>query len=111
MAPQTATRMTYEEFMALPEKEGKHYELIEGELVLNPAPLPRHQRIVRKIVGRLDRSFEEHRNGEVWHAPLDVVLSRDNVLEPDVAVILSNRASIVGHKNVQGAPDIVVEVL
>ena len=83
MAPQTATRMTYEEFMALPEEEGKHYELIEGELVLNPAPLPRHQRIVRKIVGRLDRSFEEHRNGEVWHAPLDVVLSRDNVLEPD----------------------------
>ena len=48
----------------------------EGELVLNPAPLPRHQRIVRKIIGRLDCYFEEHGNGEVWHAPLDVVLSR-----------------------------------
>jgi Uma2 family endonuclease len=111
MAPQTATRITYEEFMALPEEDGKHYELIEGELVLNPAPLPRHQRIVRKIIGRLDRYFETHGNGEVWHAPLDIVLSRENVLEPDVAVILSERASIVGPKNVQGAPEIAIEVL
>ena len=111
MAPHTATRMTYEEFMALPAEEGKHYELVEGELVVNPAPLPRHQRIVRKIVGRLDRYFEAHGNGEVWHAPLDVVLSRENVLEPDVAVILSERASIVAHNNVQGAPDLVIEVL
>ena len=111
MAPQAATRMTYEEFMALPEEEGTFYELIEGELVVNPAPVPRHQRIARKILGRLDRYFEKHGGGEVWHAPLDIVLSRENVLEPDLAVILSGRASIVGHKNVQGAPDIVIEVL
>src|SRR5215212_6847488 len=111
MAPQTATRITYEEFMALPEEEGKHYELIEGELVVNPAPLPRHQRIVRKLIGRLDRYFEAHGSGEVWHAPLDFVLSRENVLEPDVAVILRERADIVGPKNVQGVPDIVIEVL
>ncbi len=111
MAPQTATRMTYEEFMALPDEEGKYYELIEGELVVNPAPVPRHQRIARKILGRLDRYFEKHGGGEVWLAPLDVVLSRENVLEPDLAVILSGRASIVGQKNVQGAPDIVIEVL
>ena len=111
MAPQTATRMTYEEFMALPAEEGQHYELIEGELVVNPAPVPRHQRIVRKIFGRLDRYFEVHGGGEVWIAPLDIVLSRDNVLEPDLVVILSGRAAIVGPKNVQGAPDIAIEVL
>ncbi len=111
MAPQTATRMSYEEFLALPQEDGKYFELIEGELVVNPAPLPRHQRIVRKIIVRLDRYFEAHRSGEVWHAPLDVVLSRENVLEPDVAVILRERAGIVGPKNVQGAPNIVIEVL
>ncbi|HVE70201.1 MAG TPA: Uma2 family endonuclease [Thermoanaerobaculia bacterium] len=102
--------MTYEEFMALPD-DGKHYELIEGELCLNAAPFPRHQRIARSLFRRLDRYFEEHGGGEVWFAPLDFVLSRENVLEPDLAVILSERASIVGERNVEGAPDIAIEVL
>ena len=98
MAPQTATRMTYEEFMALPEEEGKHYELIEGALVLNPAPVTKHQRVLRKMLTRLDRYFEERGGGEVFSAPYDVVLSAENVLEPDLLVIKSERSSIVREK-------------
>lgn len=111
MAPQTATRMTYEEFMALPGEEGKHYELIEGELVVNPAPLVKHQRIVRKLLTALDRYFEERGGGEVLCAPLDVALSPDNVLEPDLIVILSDRLPLLGAANMQGPPNIAVEVL
>lgn len=110
MAPQTATRMTYEELLALPD-DGRHYELIEGELVLNPAPVPRHQRILRKILTALDRYFEEHGGGEVFCAPLDIVLSDENVLEPDILVLKSERASLVGPANIQGAPNIAIEIL
>ena len=111
MAPQTATRMSYEEFMALPEEEGKHYELIEGELVLNPAPVTKHQRILRKIFFALCGYFEEHRTGEVFVAPFDTVLSRENVLQPDLLIVKGERAHLVGAKNLQGAPSITIEIL
>jgi Uma2 family endonuclease len=111
MAPQTATRMTYEEFMALPEEEGRHYELIEGELILNPAPVMKHQRVLRKMLARLDRYFEERGGGEVFCAPCDVVLSPETVVEPDVFVIKSERASFVREKRVHGAPNITIEIL
>jgi len=111
MAPQTATRMTYEEFMALPEEEGKHYELIEGELVLNPASNLRHQTIVGNLYLALRVYFDQHRNGKVFVAPVDIVLSGENVLEPDIIAVLTDRAPRLQKKNVQGAPNIAVEVL
>ena len=111
MAPQAATRMTYEEFMALPEEEGKHYELIEGELVVNPGPNLRHQAIIGNFYFALRLYFEQHRGGKVFVAAVDVVLSMENVLEPDVIVVLVDRASRLQQKNVQGAPNIAIEVL
>lgn len=110
MAPQTATRMTYEEFMALPD-DGKRYELIEGELILNPSPVPRHQEIVGNIYAALRGFFQTHAIGRVFLGPLDIVLADATILEPDVLAILNERAPLIGPKNVQGAPDIAVEVL
>jgi len=110
MAPQTATRMTYEEFMALPD-DGNHYELVEGELVLNPAPNLRHQAIIGNLYLAFRLYLDEHRSGKVFVAAVDVVLSIENVLEPDVIVVLNDRASRLQTKNVQGAPNIAVEVL
>jgi Uma2 family endonuclease len=110
MAPQTSTRMTYKDFAELPD-DGKHYELIEGELVLNPSPVTRHQQICFKIARWLQTYFDEHGGGEAFIAPLDVVLSDDVVVEPDVMVVRSERTVIVTESNIQGAPNIVVEVL
>jgi Uma2 family endonuclease len=102
--------MTYKEFAELPD-DGKRYELIEGELILNASPVTRHQQIVRRILASLDRYFMDHGGGEVFVSPLDVVLADDVVLEPDLMVIRSERMSIVAKKNIQGAPNIVIEVL
>jgi Uma2 family endonuclease len=110
MASQTSARLTWTDYLGLPD-DGRHYELIDGELIVNPAPAPRHQRIVRTFITRLDRYFEEQGGGEVIGSPIDVVLDSENVVEPDVIVIKSDRASIVDEKNVQGAPNIVIEVL
>ncbi len=111
MAPQTATRMTYEEFMALPEEEGKHYELIEGELISNPAPVPRHQWILAKLQYALHAYFETHGGGRAYFSPIDVVLSNENLVEPDIIVLMSDRLSLIGPKNVQGPPNIAIEAL
>jgi Uma2 family endonuclease len=102
--------MTYEQFIELPD-DGARYELIEGELVLNPAPVTKHQRVLRKMLTRLDRYFEDHGGGEVFCTPYDVVLSSETILEPDLLVVLSGRASIIREKRAHGAPNITIEIL
>jgi Uma2 family endonuclease len=110
MAPQTSTRLTYEDYLELPD-DGKQYELIEGELILNPAPIPRHQWIALNIAGELRNYHRQQGGGRALVAPIDVVLAEDVVLQPDVIFIRTERLSIVGEKNIHGAPNIVVEVL
>lgn len=110
MAPQTTTRMTYEEYAKLPD-DGKRYEIIDGELFVNASPVTRHQRIVRRLLTRLDHYFETHGGGEVFVSPYDVVLSDDNVVEPDLVVVKAERLQIVGPDNIQGVPDLLIEVL
>jgi Uma2 family endonuclease len=103
--------MTYEEFMALPYIEGEHYQLIEGELVVTGGRTPWHQLVLGNVLFALATYFRARGGGEVWISPLDVVLSRENVIHPDLFVIRSERASIIQPENVQGAPDIAIEVL
>ena len=110
MAPQTSTRMTYEDYLELPD-DGKRYEVIEGELVVNASPIPRHQQIALRIGGRIDLYFENHGSGQVFVAPLDVVLADDVVLQPDVMIVSAARMQVVGPTHIHGAPDLVVEVL
>ena len=110
MAPQTSTRLTYEDYLELPD-DGKQYELIEGELVLNPTPITRHQWIAGNIYHAFRNYLDDRDIGKAFTAPLDVVLAEDVVVEPDVMLILRERIAIIGDKNIQGAPNIVVEVL
>lgn len=110
MAPQTSTRLTYEDYLELPD-DGKQYELIEGELIVNRAPVPRHQFIAVNIIGELRAYCRQHGEGKVSGSPIDIVLAEDVVLQPDVIFIRTERLSIVGEKNIHGAPNLVVEVL
>jgi Uma2 family endonuclease len=109
MALQTTSRLTYDDFVKLPD-DGKRYEIIDGELFVNASPVPRHQAVVGNIYFALRAWFEEH-GGEVFVAPLDVVFDTYNIVEPDVIAINPNRLAILGEKNLQGAPSLVVEVL
>ncbi|HVE70200.1 MAG TPA: Uma2 family endonuclease [Thermoanaerobaculia bacterium] len=108
MAPQTATRMTYEEFMALPAENVKHYELVEGELYVNPAPNIRHQIIAGNVYFALRSYLKEHRVAQAAMSPIDVVLSPEIVLQPDVSVWFDR---IGQWKKAYRAPEIAVEVL
>jgi Uma2 family endonuclease len=87
--------------------DGHRYELIDGVLIVSPAPRPRHQHVVLNLAIALKMarpSAEFH----VLTAPLDVVLADDTVLQPDVLVA---RAADFTERDLPKAPLLAVEVL
>ena len=104
------TRLTYEDYCLLPN-DGKRYEIIDGELLVTPSPRRAHQKVVGNLFYYLTDFAKENQLGEVYVAPFDVVFSRYDVVEPDILYVSSARRSVITEKNVQGAPDLAVEVL
>jgi len=102
-------KYTYEDYLKTPED--KRYELIDGELLMTPSPIPLHQRISRRLGFALTKFVEENDSGEVFYAPCDVYLDNENVVQPDILFISKERSNIIGEKNIQGAPDLVVEII
>jgi len=78
---------------------------------VTPSPQTPHQRAVIRLSARLWQFVDSHKLGEVFGAPFDVVFSEFDVVEPDLLYISNARANVLTNKNVQGAPDLVVEVL
>lgn len=105
---------TYDDYRTLPEDLSRRYELLDGDLFMVPAPTTRHQRILRKLLGILDRHVTAERFGEVFVSPVDVILGQGDareVAEPDIVFIAAPRRDIVKLHGIEGAPDLVVEIL
>lgn len=110
MVEQTAVaKYTYDDYIKTPDDE--HWELLNGELVMPPAPNIDHQRLVGSLFTRLNAFVSQSVLGEVFFAPCDVVLSEVNVVQPDLLFISTERSRIITRDNVRGAPDLVIEVL
>ena len=109
VASEIPVKLTYEDYKNTPEDE--RYELLNGELVMSEAPRIIHQRANVKLVSRMELFVEEGDLGEVFHAPTDVLLSDTVVVQPDLLFISKARAHIITEQNIQGAPDLVVEIL
>jgi Uma2 family endonuclease len=104
-------KWTYEDYCRLPE-DGWIYEIIEGELFMSPAPLTRHQKSGGKIFAMFLNFAEEHDAGEPYISPIDVVLpGLATPVQPDVIFVTKERLDIIKEERVEGAPDIIVEVL
>jgi Uma2 family endonuclease len=110
MAPETSTKMTYEDLLLLPE-DGLRHEIIDGEHYVNASPITRHQRVSMRLIAEIIVYLREHPMGELFHAPFDVVFSRYDVVEPDLIFISNERREILTTKNIQGSPDLLVEIL
>jgi Uma2 family endonuclease len=111
-APTTklATRLTYEQYRALPEN-GNRYEVVQGELLMTAAPLVSHQRILRNLFSILDKHIAAKDWGEVFFAPIEIYLGDEDFVQPDLVCVAKSRLEIVKEKNIVGAPDLVVEIL
>lgn len=103
-------KLTYEDFERFPE-DGLRHELLDGVHVVTPAPFSLHQRVSYNLSRAIGGHVDAHSLGRVYYAPLDVVLSEHDIVEPDLLFISTDRLSIVREKNVQGAPDLVIEIL
>lgn len=111
MATQPAeSRWTYDEFARLPE-DGNRYEVIAGELYMTPAPRPTHQQVGFTLARRLADFVDQHRLGWVLPAPVDVLFAEGDYLEPDIVFVRRERQAIITDRGIEGAPDLVVEVL
>ncbi len=100
---------TYEDYAALPD-DGQRYEIVNGVLVMTPAPTPEHQDIVGEIYVALRAYVKLAGLGRVFMGPIDVQLSPNNTFQPDLVVVLNAHLERVAEKKIIGAPDLMVEI-
>lgn len=111
MATNTQARLTYRDYLDLSESDDR-FELIDGELCMAPTPIPEHQIFLFYLTKVIEEFVTKHELGRVIISPQDVILSEDTVLQPDMMFVSNERMHIIKWgQYVQGAPDLVVEVL
>ncbi|MFD0959717.1 Uma2 family endonuclease [Paenibacillus chungangensis] len=101
--------ITYEMYAELPD-DGQRYEIFDGILeMMSPGPSPRHQDVNRELEFILMQSCRN--DYLIYDAPIDVILSDRNVVQPDVLMIHRSRLQIITKRGIEGAPDLVVEIV
>ena len=100
---------TYNDYATLPE--GAPYQLIGGQLIMTPSPIPYHQEVLRKLGFKILVFLEKKELGHLYYAPLDVCFSDSDVYQPDIIFIQKEREEIIGDTKIEGAPDMVIEIL
>jgi Uma2 family endonuclease len=103
-------KLTYDDYALTPE-DGQRHEILDGEHYVSPAPFMRHQDVAANLFDELSPFVRKHRLGKVRFAPVDVVLSIHDIVQPDLFFISTQRLGIITEANVQGAPDLVIEIL
>ena len=99
---------TYRDYAALDDEQ--HYEIVNGVLLMTPAPSWSHQEVVLEIASYLRTYVRTTGLGGVFTAPIDVELSPKDVFQPDVVVLLKESREKLRERHIVGAPDLVVEV-
>lgn len=105
-------KWTYDDYALLPD-DGIRYEVIRGELYMSAAPRPLHQRVITRLAFFLEGFLEESALGTAYVAPIDVILpgKLGDPVQPDILFVRQERMAIVGETRIEGAPDLVIEVL
>lgn len=107
---QTRVKLTYDDYVRFPD-DGQRHELIDGEHYVTPSPNLRHQEILGRLHLLVGAWLERDPRGRVFFAPLDVIFSRHDVVEPDLLYASHERArQIMTGQWVNGAPELVVEI-
>ena len=110
MATQSSgTLVTYEDYCNLPDDE--RYEVIDGELLMAAAPSVLHQMVQDNIGLPLSTFIKANNLGRVFYSATDVLLSDTNVVQPDILFVSRGRSHILTFNVINGAPDLVIEIL
>ncbi len=110
-SPPVQGQWTYADYKRLPD-DGWRYEVIRGELKMSPAPKPRHQLVSLNLALAMVNFVKQGKLGQVLTAPVDVRLGElADPVQPDILFIRQERLSIIQEGWIEGAPDLIVEIL
>ena len=104
-------KLTWDDIKDWPEHHGRT-EIVDGELVMSPVPLRRHQKICMRLGARIEAFVEQTDLGEFYSLPVHVILAEDVNYEPDLCFIAKNRLHLLQDPaSVDGPPDLIIEVI
>ena len=101
-------KLDYSDYLLTPD-DGNRYEILVGELLVSPPPTPMHQRVSKRLQRQLEAYFEVRSLGEVFDAPVGLILTTHDIVEPDLLVV--GDPAQVSDRGIEGPPLLVVEIL
>lgn len=104
-----AKRWTYEEYYKL--EDDQRYEIIDGELLMAPAPDTWHQDWLGDLYSLVKAHVRKNKLGRLFIAPVDVVLDDENTVQPDLVFVAKNNLRIIERRAVFGTPELLVELV
>jgi Uma2 family endonuclease len=107
MTDLTRPHITAAEFLALEDRDDLA-QLLNGDIIAAPPPIPNHQRTVGEFYVELRQLIP---NGEVFIAPIELWLDEENIPQPDVVWVAEGGRCVIEEKRLRGAPELIVEVL
>jgi Uma2 family endonuclease len=102
--------LTYDDYCELPNDHNR-YEVLEGELNVTPAPNVKHQTVSSHLHLSLGHHVLANQLGEIYAAPIDVILAPTTIVQPDLVFIGNDRRGIVTTRAIEGPPSLVIEIL
>ena len=100
-------KLDYSDYLLAPDDRNR-YEILLGELLVSPPPTTTHQRISKRLQRQLENYFEVRSQGEVFDAPVALILTNHDILEPDLLVVAD--PALVAERGIEGPPLLVVEI-
>jgi Uma2 family endonuclease len=108
MGSELKRKLEYSDLRVTPD-DGRRYELVRGEVLVTPSPSPMHQRISKRLQRQLEDYFESRSLGEVFNAPIDLILTEQDVFVPDLVVV--SDPDHVSKRGIEAPPALIVEIL
>ncbi|MFK4996641.1 Uma2 family endonuclease [Bacillus sp. N9] len=100
--------LTYDDYAAI--DDGNYYELVDGQLeLMSPSPSTVHQLVSSQIQKYITQSCESEYF--ILNAPIDMILSGNEVRQPDLVLLHRDRIKQLSRRGIEGAPDLVIEIL
>jgi Uma2 family endonuclease len=103
--------LTYEDYVLLTPPDSGNYELHNGQIIYMASPTTLHQIVSDNLSANLIVYLRKHKLGRAISAPMDVVFNPIDTFQPDILFLSNERLHLIGEKKIEGAPDLVVEIL
>lgn len=103
-------RLSYSDYFLLADND-KTYEILDRELLTGSLTSTKHQIVLLNLAISLSTFVEKNESGRVLITPIDLVLSKCEVVQPDIIFISTKNKQIIKSTHIEGVPDLVIEII